>query len=48
MGAGMIVSSMAWFEYKGRPSTTRMRIVQSLVLSDFTMGWVKGVGQADR
>lgn len=34
----MILASMAFLEWKGRPSTTRMRLVQSLVLSDLLLG----------
>jgi len=38
LGALSMIGTMAWLEYKGRPSTTRTRIVQSLVLSDFVLG----------
>jgi hypothetical protein len=40
LGAGMILASTTILEFKGRPSTTRMRIVQSLVLSDLMLGYV--------
>lgn len=36
----MILGSMAWLEYRGRPSTTRTRLVQALVLSDLVLGYV--------
>jgi len=36
----MIISSMAWLEYRGRPATTRTRLVQALVLSDLVLGYV--------
>ena len=34
---------MVYLEYKGRSATTRMRIVQSLVVSDLVLGyaWVQ-------
>jgi hypothetical protein len=38
LGATSILTSMAWLEYKGRASTTRTRLVQSLVLSDLLLG----------
>ena len=31
---------MVFLEYKGRSATTRMRIVQSLVVSDLVLGYV--------
>lgn len=40
VGALSIILSMAILEWKGRPSTTRMRLVQSLVVSDLALGWV--------
>jgi len=36
----MILCSMAWLEYRGRPATTRTRLVQALVLSDLVLGYV--------
>jgi hypothetical protein len=36
----MILGSMAWLEYRGRPATTRTRLVQALVLSDLVLGYV--------
>lgn len=36
----MILGSMAWLEYRGRPSTTRTRLVQALVVSDLVLGYV--------
>lgn len=36
----MILISMAWLEYRGRPATTRTRLVQALVLSDLLLGYV--------
>lgn len=35
---------MFFLEYKGRPATTRMRLVQSLVLSDLILGLIGIVG----
>lgn len=40
LGAGAILASMAWLEYKGRPSTVRTRLVQALVISDLILGYV--------
>jgi hypothetical protein len=40
LGALMILGSMAWLEYRGRPATTRTRLVQALVLSDLVLGYV--------
>lgn len=37
-GALMILGSMAWLEYRGRPSATRTRLVQALVVSDLILG----------
>lgn len=37
-GALMILISMAWLEYRGRPATTRTRLVQALVVSDLILG----------
>lgn len=37
-GALMILVSMAWLEYRGRPATTRTRLVQALVVSDLILG----------
>lgn len=38
LGSLMILISMGILEWRGRPSTTRMRLVQSLVLSDLALG----------
>ncbi|WVQ75919.1 hypothetical protein IAR50_005554 [Cryptococcus sp. DSM 104548] len=41
LGAGMIVTSMAINEFvRGRPGTTRTRIVQALIVSDLILGIV--------
>ena len=40
IGALGILGSMAWLEYRGRPATTRTRLVQALVLSDLVLGYV--------
>ncbi|ORX33971.1 hypothetical protein BD324DRAFT_637845 [Kockovaella imperatae] len=45
VGALIILGSMAYLEFaKGRPATTRMRIVQSLVVSDLALGIVGAIG----
>lgn len=41
----MILISMAWLEYRGRPATTRTRLVQALVLSDLILGYVWLLGR---
>ncbi|WWD21594.1 hypothetical protein CI109_106080 [Kwoniella shandongensis] len=41
LGASMILGSMAYNEFvKGRPGTTRTRIVQALIMCDFSLGVV--------
>jgi hypothetical protein len=40
IGSLAILISMAVLEYRGRPSTTRTRLVQALILSDFLLGYV--------
>ncbi|WVW78340.1 hypothetical protein I302_100294 [Kwoniella bestiolae CBS 10118] len=41
LGSGMILVSMFYLEwYRGRPGTTRTRIVQALIVSDFLLGIV--------
>lgn len=39
-GSFAILLTMFILEYRGRPATTRMRLVQSLVLSDLILGYV--------
>lgn len=41
IGALSIIGSMLFLEYRGRSATTRMRIVQSLVVSDLALGYVE-------
>ncbi|WVQ98159.1 hypothetical protein IAU59_005281 [Kwoniella sp. CBS 9459] len=47
LGAGMIVVSMFVMEYfKGRPGTTRIRIVQALIFSDLLLGIIGLISSA--
>ncbi|WVR04713.1 hypothetical protein IAU60_001724 [Kwoniella sp. DSM 27419] len=56
LGAGLIIASMVFLEfYRGRPGTTRIRIVQALIFSDLMLGiiglissilWLDGDGSA--
>ena len=46
LGALIILGSMGILEIRGRPSTTRMRLVQSLVVSDLVLGIVGLIGSA--
>ncbi|KAL7419331.1 hypothetical protein Q5752_006169 [Cryptotrichosporon argae] len=46
VGSLGILTSMFWLEYRGRAATTRMRIVQSLVISDLLLGIIGLIGSA--